>query len=133
VHKIILFDGICHLCSTSVKFIIKRDPHALFRFASLQSETGKALVKKFAIPEMDSLIFIDGDRYYAKSSAVLRVCKHLEGFWKWFYIFIFIPKPLRDRLYDWIAKHRYQWFGKRDSCLMPTPDVRMRFLDESMF
>lgn len=130
MHPIILFDGVCSLCSASVQFIIARDPHAVFRFASLQSETGKALREKFGIPAMDSLVVLENSRYYAKSSAILRICRHLAGAWKLLYIFWLVPKPLRDSVYDFVAKHRYKWFGKRDHCLMPASDVRARFLDE---
>jgi predicted DCC family thiol-disulfide oxidoreductase YuxK len=130
VEKIILFDGICNFCNASVHFIIKRDPQAHFRFASLQSEAGKEMLAKYRIPkDINSLIFITGERYYTKSSAALRVCKHLKGFWKLFYIFILVPRPIRDRFYDFIARNRYKWFGKRESCMIPTPDIRKRFLE----
>jgi predicted DCC family thiol-disulfide oxidoreductase YuxK len=130
MHPIILFDGVCSLCSASVQFIIARDPHAVFRFASLQSETGEALREKFGVPEMDSLVLLEDGRYYTKSSAILRICRRLAGAWKLFYIFRLVPKPLRDNVYDFVAKHRYEWFGKRGHCLMPTPDIRARFLDD---
>jgi predicted DCC family thiol-disulfide oxidoreductase YuxK len=130
MEKIILFDGICNFCNASVQFIIKRDPQAQFRFASLQSEAGKKLLTKYKIPQdMNSLIFIDGEKYYTKSSAALTVCKHLKGFWKLFYVFILVPRLLRDRFYDFIARNRYQWFGKKESCMIPTPDIRNRFLE----
>jgi predicted DCC family thiol-disulfide oxidoreductase YuxK len=130
MHPIILFDGVCSLCSASVQFIIARDPHAVFRFASLQSETGEALREKFGVPEVDSLVLLEDGRYYTKSSAVLRICRRLAGAWKLFYIFRLVPKPLRDNVYDFVAEHRYEWFGKRGHCLMPTPDIRARFLDD---
>ncbi|NUK29481.1 thiol-disulfide oxidoreductase DCC family protein [Parageobacillus sp. VR-IP] len=130
MNTIILFDGVCSLCSASVQFIIARDPHAVFRFASLQSEVGEALRQKFGVPEVDSLVLLEDDRYYTKSSAALRICRRLTGAWKLFYIFWIVPKPLRDYVYGFVAKHRYEWFGKRDHCLMPTPDIRARFLDE---
>jgi predicted DCC family thiol-disulfide oxidoreductase YuxK len=130
MNPIVLFDGVCSLCNASVQFIIARDPHAVFRFASLQSETGTALREKFGVPEVDSLVLLEDGRYYTKSSAALRICRRLKGAWKLFYIFWFVPKPLRDYVYDFVAKHRYEWFGKRDHCLMPTPDIRARFIDE---
>ncbi|QPA32791.1 thiol-disulfide oxidoreductase DCC family protein [Thermaerobacillus caldiproteolyticus] len=127
---IILFDGICNFCNASVHFIIKRDPQARFRFAPLQSEAGRKMLAKYGIPEdMGSLIVIDGERYYTKSSAALRVCKYLKGFWKLFYVFILVPRPIRDRFYHFIAENRYKWFGKRESCMIPTPDIRKRFLE----
>jgi predicted DCC family thiol-disulfide oxidoreductase YuxK len=127
--KIILFDGACSFCHASVRLIIERDPHAYFRFASLQSEAGQALLEDDRVPsQIDSLILIDGNTYYTKSSAALKICKHLRGWWKCLYVFVLIPRPLRDLLYDWIAKNRYQWFGTTDQCLIPTEDVRRRFL-----
>lgn len=130
MNAIVLFDDVCQLCNASVRFIIARDPRAVFRFASLQSETGKALRKTFGVPDVDSLVLLDGGRCYAKSSAALRICRRLKGGWKLFYLFILIPKPIRDYAYDFIAKHRYQWFGKQDYCLMPAPDIRARFLED---
>jgi predicted DCC family thiol-disulfide oxidoreductase YuxK len=129
MNPIVLFDDVCSLCNASVQFIIARDPRGVFCFASLQSETGKALRKKFDVPEVDSLVLIENGRYYTKSSAALRICRRLAGAWKLFYIFWLVPKPLRDYIYDFVAKHWYEWFGKRDHCLMPTPDIRARFLD----
>jgi predicted DCC family thiol-disulfide oxidoreductase YuxK len=130
VEKIILFDGICNFCNASVQFIIKRDPQAHFRFASLQSEVGKKMLTKYRIPEdINSFILIAGERYYTKSSAALRVCKHLKGFWKLFYVFILVPRPIRDCFYHFIAGNRYKWFGKRESCMIPSEDIRKRFLE----
>jgi predicted DCC family thiol-disulfide oxidoreductase YuxK len=130
VEKIILFDGICNFCNASVQFIIKRDPQAHFRFASLQSEVGKKMLTKYRIPEdINSFILIAGERYYTKSSAALRVCKHLKGFWKLFYVFILVPRPIRDCFYRFIAGNRYKWFGKRESCMIPSEDIRKRFLE----
>ncbi|AST07451.1 hypothetical protein AF2641_11495 [Anoxybacillus flavithermus] len=129
VVHIVLFDGVCHFCSATVRFIIERDEKAYFRFASLQSEAGQALLKKYHIPQqLDSFILIDECTYYVKSTAALRVCKHLRGFWKYLYWLILIPFPIRDRVYDWIAKNRYRWFGKKDCCFVPTEDIKKRFL-----
>jgi predicted DCC family thiol-disulfide oxidoreductase YuxK len=130
MNPIVLFDDVCSLCNASVQFIIARDLRSVFRFASLQSETGKVLREKFGVPEVDSLVLLENGRYYTKSSAALRICRRLAGVWKLFYIFWLVPKPLRDYIYDFVAKHRYEWFGKRDHCLIPTPDIRARFLDE---
>jgi predicted DCC family thiol-disulfide oxidoreductase YuxK len=130
MNPIVLFDDVCSLCNASVQFIISRDLRSVFRFASLQSETGKVLREKFGVPEVDSLVLLENGRYYTKSSAALRICRRLAGVWKLFYIFWLVPKPLRDYIYDFVAKHRYEWFGKRDHCLIPTPDIRARFLDE---
>lgn len=127
--RVILFDGECNFCDHSVQFIIKRDPQAVFHFASLQSEAGQELLKGFDVPEeLDSFVLVEGNRFYAKSSAALRVCKQLTGFWKLFYGLLIVPRPLRDFVYNIVAKNRYKWFGKKDSCMLPSPDVRKRFL-----
>lgn len=128
--KIILFDGICNLCNSSVNFIIDRDKKNLFKFASLQSEAGQSLLKKHGLnsSEFDSIILITGGKYFGKSSAVLRIAKDLNLPWKFFQVFIIIPSPLRDFLYDFIAGNRYKWFGKKDSCRIPTPDLKSKFL-----
>lgn len=127
---IILFDGNCNFCSGSVQFILKRDPHKYFRFASLQGDAAKKLLIKHGISEeIDSFVVIDKDHCYIKSSAALQVCQHLGGFWRLVSIFRFVPRPLRDYVYDIVAKNRYKWFGERSSCLIPTPELRERFLD----
>ena len=128
---VLLFDGVCNLCNGIVQFTIKRDPQGKFKFASLQSESGQALLKKFGLPanDFDSFVFISGDNYFLKSSAGLRVLKELGGFWKLFYVFILVPRPVRDFVYNLIAKTRYKIFGKRDSCMVPAPGLKQRFLD----
>lgn len=131
--KIVLFDGICHFCDASVQFIIQRDSKRLFKFAPLQSGPGEKLIQQFNIPpSIDSFILIDHQpnhqHVHYKSSAVLHVCKHLKGLWKLLYILIIIPKPLRDFCYEQFAKRRYKWFGSKESCMIPTPEQRERFL-----
>lgn len=128
---ILLFDGVCNLCNRMVRFTIKRDPKGKFKFAPLQSESGQALLKKQGLPvdNFDSFVFIKGDKYYFKSSAGLQVLKELGGVWKLlFYVFIVFPKPWRDFVYGIIAKTRYRIFGKRDTCMIPTPGIAQRFL-----
>ena len=128
--KIILFDGICNLCNSSVTFIIDRDKKNLFKFASLQSEAGQFLLKKYGLngKDFDSIIFISGEKYFTRSSAVLRIAKNLSFPWNIFPVFIVIPPPFRDFLYDIIARNRYNWFGKKDSCRIPTPELKNKFL-----
>jgi predicted DCC family thiol-disulfide oxidoreductase YuxK len=127
---IILFDGVCNFCNRTVQFIIKRDKQGLFKFASLQSEIGKELLKKHGIDQnIDSFILIVHERYYMKSTAALHVCKKLKGAWKLFYLFKIVPTPLRDIVYDHIAKNRYKWFGKREACVVPSKEIKNRFLD----
>lgn len=129
MEQIILFDGDCNFCDKSVQFIIKRDHVGKYKFASLQSEIGRELVKQHNIPEnIDSFILIAHQRWYAKSSAALRVCKNLTGLWKIFYGLLIVPKPIRDFVYHIIANNRYKWFGTKDHCTLPSPDIRKRFL-----
>lgn len=129
MNGIILFDGDCNFCEKSVQFIIKRDPNGYFKFASLQSEIGKKLRKKYNVPEhIDSLLLIEQDKWYDKSSAALRICKNLKGFYKISFVFLIIPKPIRDFFYDILAKNRYKWFGKTNHCVIPSQKIRNRFL-----
>ena len=127
--RIVFFDGECNFCDKSVQFIIKRDPKGYFKFAPLQSETGQSLLKSCSIPEnMDSFILMEDHTCYFKSTAALKICKNLRGLWKLFYILMIIPVPIRDYFYGILAKNRYKWFGKKESCMLPTPEQRERFL-----
>lgn len=128
--KIILFDGVCNLCNSAVTFIIKRDSNDSFRFASLQSDTGRTLLKKHAIDPIltDSIILIDNEKVSDKSSAALRIARELKGTIRVLYLFIILPKFIRDRIYDFIARNRYRWFGKKSSCMIPTTNLKNKFL-----
>ena len=130
-HPTILFDGVCNLCNGSIQFILKRDPRALFRFASLQSEAGRRLVAENGLdPEvLSSVILIEDGRVYRESTAALRIARHMSGAWKLLRVFVLIPRPIRDALYRLIARNRYRWFGKSETCWLPTPELRARFLD----
>ena len=129
MNPIVLFDGDCHFCDQSVQFIIKRDPKVIFKFASLQSEVGQHIQSNYHTPKnIDSLLLIVQNKVYDKSSAALHICKYLTGLWKLLYILVLIPKPIRDTVYDFIAKNRYRWFGKKSECRIPTPEERNRFL-----
>ncbi|WP_404452205.1 thiol-disulfide oxidoreductase DCC family protein [Virgibacillus necropolis] len=129
MNNVILFDGECNFCDHSVQFIIKRDKKAIYKFASIQSDIGQKILKNFNVPEnIDSLILVEGNKCYFKSSAALRICKNLKGGWKLLYCFLSIPKLVRDYFYDIIAKNRYKWFGKKDACMLPSPEMRNRFL-----
>jgi predicted DCC family thiol-disulfide oxidoreductase YuxK len=132
ISDIVLFDGHCNLCNGTVKFIIKRDPNAKFHFAALQSPAGERLLSEFNLPTdaFETFVLIQEDRYYIKSSAALHVVKKLKGIWKLLYVFVLVPRPIRDYLYSFIAKRRYRWFGRRDACMIPTADIRQRFLAE---
>ena len=127
---IILFDGICNLCDGAVQFIIKHDPDGIFLFASLQSEAGQNLLKQFQLPleNFNSFILLQNDKAYNKSTGALKVARQIKGAWSWLYIFMIIPKFIRDAVYDWIAQNRYKWFGKKDACMLPTPELKARFL-----
>ena len=128
---ILLFDGVCNLCISIVNFILKKDTKGKFKFAALQSESGQALLNKFGLSTKDfnSFIFISGDKYFIKSSAVLHVLKELRIVWILFYIFIVIPRPIRDFMYSIIAKTRYTIFGKQNTCFIPSSDIKRKFLD----
>ncbi len=129
MNRIILFDGECHFCNQSVQFIIKRDPHAFYKFASLQSDIGRQFCRDYAIPhDVDSLVLIEDNQYFIKSTAALRISKSLTGIWKIGTFFLLIPAPIRDMAYSFIAKNRYKWFGKKNACEIPSPEIRKRFL-----
>lgn len=127
---IILFDGICNLCDGAVKFVIKHDPENQFLFASLQSEAGQLLLKQYKLPleNFNSFILIQDEKVYSKSTGALKVARQIKGVWSWLYIFIIIPAFIRDAVYAWIAQNRYKWFGKKEACMIPTPELKARFL-----
>jgi len=127
---IILFDGVCNFCNGAVNFTIKRDKQKQIRFAALQSEAGRQLVQQYGLPadDMRSFLFIENSKVYNRSTAALKVCMYLKGLWPLCYGLIVIPAFIRNGIYDWIARNRYKWFGERHECMVPTPDVRARFL-----
>ncbi len=129
-HPIVLFDGVCNLCSGSVQFILRRDPAGAFRFASLQSDLGQRLLTERGLDPkaLDSVVVVDGDRFYRESDAALRIARDLKGAWKALTVFRLIPRPVRDWAYRLIARNRYSWFGKAETCWLPTPELRGRFL-----
>lgn len=129
--SIVFFDGVCNLCNNSVKFIIKRDKYKRFLYASLQSDAARDILLQFKIlnSDLDSIILVENGKLYQKSTAILKIVKQLNGFWKLHYIFIIIPKFIRDFIYEIIAKNRYKWFGKRETCMLPTGDMKLRFLE----
>ena len=130
-NKIVLFDGVCNLCNRSVQFIIKHDKKKQFRFASLQGRYGQEFLKKYDLPadNFNSFILLEDDKAYTRSTGALRMLKHLGGGWRLFYGFIILPKFIRDSVYNWVARNRYKWFGKRDECMIPTPELKTRFFD----
>ncbi|AIF67369.1 thiol-disulfide oxidoreductase DCC family protein [Terribacillus saccharophilus] len=126
---IILFDGVCNLCNNSVQFIIRHDKDAYFKFASLQSDFGRQLKEAKQIPnDVDSIILVENGKVYMQSSAILRIARHLDGAWKLAAAALFIPRPIRDIIYRYVARNRYRWFGRQDQCMLPSPDLKERFL-----
>ena len=127
---VILFDGVCNLCSGSVQFILKRDKEKKFLFASLQSGYGQDLLKQLDLPTdtFNSFILYEDEKVYTRSTAALKMFEQLKN-WRWIKIFWIVPKFIRDAVYNLIAKNRYKWFGKKEECWLPTPDLKARFLD----
>ncbi|RKQ20184.1 DUF393 domain-containing protein [Lysinibacillus endophyticus] len=127
--KVVLFDGECNFCSQSVQFIIKRDKRKQFKFASLQSTSGRELVEKHNIPKtIDSVVLVDNDRAYTKSSAVLRIALGLDRYWKLLYVFLLVPVPLRNIIYDIIAKNRHKLLKQNNACMIPSKEDLDRFI-----
>ena len=129
-HPIILFDGVCNFCNAGINFVINQDRKKVFRFAALQSEAGQRLLQQYSLPKKDfnSFILIDGGIVYKSSTAGLRLYNKLPWFWKWTQIFWIVPKFLRDRVYNIIARNRYNWFGKKEECMIPNEGVKNRFI-----
>jgi predicted DCC family thiol-disulfide oxidoreductase YuxK len=128
---LVLFDGVCNLCHGAVQFVIKNDPKARFRFAALQSPAAEQALAAagFEGPRPDSMMLVDRGRVYTRSAAALAIARGLRFPWPLLAVFWIVPSPLRDLVYRWIARHRYRWFGKRDECWVPTPELRARFAD----
>jgi len=129
--SIILFDGVCNLCNNSVQFVLKHDKNKNFLFASLQSDAASNILlqlNKKSFKNFDSIVLVENEQLFFKSTGALKIAKNLNGFIKILYVFIIIPKPIRDYLYDFIAKNRYKWFGKKSSCMIPKKEFSDRFL-----
>lgn len=129
--KIILFDGVCNLCNSAVQFVIRHDKNDVFRFVALQSELGQDILNHIGInpKNIDSIILYEqGIAYYYKSQAAIEIARNLGGFWHFGTIFRIIPTPIANQLYDYVAKNRYKWYGKKESCMMPTPELKSKFL-----
>src|SRR5450759_3395599 len=130
LQPVILYDGVCGLCDRFVRFIITRDSSAKLKLAPLQSESAIALLQKFHLPvtALSTVVLIEGEKSYIKSAAVLRSLRYLDGAWKFFTILRIIPAPISDFMYDFVARNRYRWFGKLDACIIPSPEIKTRFL-----
>jgi predicted DCC family thiol-disulfide oxidoreductase YuxK len=127
---VILFDGVCNFCNNVINFVIKRDKAAEIQYAPLQSAKGQLFAKQynFSAEELKTFVFIEDGKMYTKSTAALRVCRYLGTLWPAMMAFMIVPKFIRNAVYDLVAKNRYKWFGKKDTCMIPTPDVRNRFI-----
>jgi predicted DCC family thiol-disulfide oxidoreductase YuxK len=128
---IILFDGVCNLCNRAVQTVIKHDAEGKFLFASLQSEEGQHLSEQYQLPlnDFNSFVLIQDDKVYTRSTGALKVAKQLSGRWKFLYVFIIVPPFIRDAVYNLVSRNRYKWFGKQDECMLPTPELKARFLN----
>lgn len=125
-----LFDGVCNFCNASINFVIEHDSSGYFRFAPLQSEIGEELTAKYGIDriETDSVVLVENGKVYTHSDAALGIARHLNGVWSWAYALRVVPRPLRDLVYRLVARNRYRLFGRREACMIPTPEIRARFL-----
>jgi len=127
---VILFDGVCNFCNGAVNFVIRRDKKSKIKFAALQSDAGQRLLHEYKLPTevFSSFFFIEDGKAMSQSTAALKVCKYLTAMWPLVYGFIIVPTFIRDGIYRWIAKNRYKWFGIKTTCMIPTPEVKERFL-----
>ena len=128
--SLILFDGVCNLCNSSVQFVIARDKTNHFVFAPLQSQYAKTLLVKHKLSPItiNSIVLVEAGKAYIKSTGALKIAKHLSGFWPIMYLFIIVPPFVRNAVYDIVAKNRYKWFGKMDKCMLPTPEIKDKFI-----
>ena len=127
---VVLFDGVCNFCNATINFVIEHDKSGYFQFAPLQSEIGERLLAEHGIDriETDSVILVENGEAYTHSDAALRIARKLDGIWSWVYVFRIVPRFIRDAAYKIFARHRYRLFGRQDACMMPTPEIRARFL-----
>lgn len=130
-NNIILFDGVCNFCNAVTNFIIRQDKKKIFRFAAFQSTVGQKILKQlnFSLDSFETFLFIANGKIYKKSNAALRLYNKLSWYWKWTQLFWIFPRFFRDWIYDIIARNRYKWFGKREECMVPTAELKERFLD----
>ncbi|HUQ97181.1 MAG TPA: thiol-disulfide oxidoreductase DCC family protein [Chitinophagaceae bacterium] len=128
--SVLFFDGVCNLCNGAVNFIIAQDKKAVFQFAPLQSEAAQQLLQPYGdFKKLDSVVLLADGQLFQKSIAALKVLKFLPWYWQWMQVFWIVPRVLRDAIYDFIARNRYRWFGKKAVCMLPSPEVKNRFLN----
>ncbi|MPZ18433.1 MAG: DUF393 domain-containing protein [Luteitalea sp.] len=130
-HPIVLYDGVCGLCHRTVRFLLRHDRQGHLRFAALQSSLGRTLLvhHRLSPDGLDTLVLVEDERASTRSAAVLGATRYLAAPWRYLALFRFLPRLVRDRLYDWVARSRYRWFGRLDACPLPSPGERERFLD----
>ena len=131
VKPVVLFDGVCNYCNSMINFIIRQDNRKTYLFATLQSAFGQKTLRQWNLPadSFESFLVLDKGRLYSKSTAALRLYNQLPWYWKWTQLFWIFPKFIRDAVYGIIARNRYKWFGKKDECMVPSPELKERFLD----
>ena len=132
--SVVLFDGVCNFCNASVNFVIDRDSKGHFKFASLQSDVAASYLAACSSEDMsggamESIVLVEDGVCYEQSTAVLRIARKMDGLWPLLWGFVVVPRSLRDVAYNWIARNRYRWFGKQDTCRIPTPELRTRFVE----
>jgi len=130
--KLVLFDGVCNLCTHSVRFILEHEKGPLFRFATVQSPAGSRLMRELGLnpDDAETFVLIADGRAYLRSDAAIRIARDLRGAWRWLGVVKIVPRPLRDWIYDLVARNRYRWFGRTDECMVPTAEIRARFIVE---
>ena len=126
---LVFFDGVCNLCNNSVQWVIRHDPDGIFQFAPLQGNTAKSILTDEQLKSVDSIVYFDGTKFYIKSSAALKILGKMKFPYNLSWVFFIVPAFIRNAVYDYVARNRYKWFGKQDSCMMPTPELKRRFLD----
>jgi predicted DCC family thiol-disulfide oxidoreductase YuxK len=128
---LVLFDGVCNLCNSVVQFVIARDPRGRFQFGALQSAAARRVIEEHGAPDAlpDAIVLVEDGRLYTRSTAALRIARRLTFPWPLAAVFLAVPRPLRDRAYALVASRRYRWFGRRETCMVPTPELRARFIE----
>lgn len=126
--SILLFDGECNFCNSSINFVLKHEKKPELFFSSLQSETGKKILNHFGIKNVESVVLIEENKIYLQSTAALKIAKYLKGAYPLLYGFMIVPPFIRNSIYNYVAKNRYKWFGKRDTCMIPDENLKQRFI-----
>jgi predicted DCC family thiol-disulfide oxidoreductase YuxK len=128
--RVIVFDGVCNFCNAFVNFVMDRDSHDLFKFGTLQSQPAQHILTQLHLSTQnyETFLLLENGKVFTKSTAALKILRYLHGWWPWLYAFIIIPRPLRDLVYSFVARHRYQWMGRSETCRVPSPKERNKFI-----